>query len=244
MKLIKLLIFLIIIIALAFSFVPLDIYYDKIAKNIKPITLQNINGSAIKGDAEHVKYMGMDLGPAKWLAYPSSYNEVTVDFKLRGQEYDFSGKYKTKPKTELIKDLTGTVNWAMIADKINFKQGEFSGYFQFDFQHLEMSDGVPESIIGTIISQDFKLIKPINKDLGQIEIVFTSENPSIIVGQVNSKSNVLNVSGAIYIHKNHRWEVKLNLIPMPGEYEIEYALQGFGDRRRGGGRSFNLAGFY
>lgn len=244
MKLIKFIIFLLIVTALTLSFAPLDLYYDKVKKNIRPIKLENISGSAIKGSAEHFKYMGMDLGYAQWLLYPSSYDEVTVDFKLRGQEYDIAGKFKKKPKSEVIKNLTGTVNWDMIANKINFRQGKFDGSFQLDFQHLEMNKGVPERIEGTVVSQNLKLIKPIKKDLGQIEIVFTSDNPAIIVGQVNSKSNVLNVSGAVYIHKNHRWEVKLNLIPKPGQYEVEYALQGIGDRRRGGGRSLNLAGFY
>jgi len=31
---------------------------------------------------------------------------------------------------------------------------------------------------------------------------------------------------------------------MPGEYEIEYLLQGIGEKRPGGGRMLNLAGFY
>lgn len=244
MKLIKFIIFLLIVSALALSFVPLDLYYDKVKKNIRPIKLENISGSAIKGSAQRFKYLGMDLGRAEWLLYPSSYDEVTVDFKLQGQEYDIAGKYKKRPKSEVIKNLTGLVNWDMIAKKINFSQGKFSGYFNLDFQHLEMNKGVPERIEGTVISQNLKLIKPIKKDLGQIEIVFTSDNPSIIVGQINSKSSVLNVSGAVYIHKNRRWEVKINLIPMAGQYEVEYALQGIGDKRRGGGRTFNLAGFY
>ncbi len=244
MKLIKLIFILVIVIGLAAFFTPLDLYYDKIKHNLRPIHLQGINGSAIKGSAQNVKYMGMDLGQSRWLLYPSSYNAVTLDLNLSNNDYDIKAKYIKKPKSAIIKDLKGTLDWQFIADRINFRHGKISGYIDLDFDHLEMNKGVPYIISGKAVTRDLRIIKPVKKELGEIEVVFNSDNPQIIVGQVNSNSNVLNVSGAIYIHKNHRWEVKLTLIPLPGEYEVEYALQGIGDRRRSGGRTLNLAGFY
>ncbi len=244
MKLIKFLLTIIILAALAVGFTPLDLYYDKISKNLRPIKLENITGSAVKGSAEHVKYMGLDVGQAHWLIYPSSYNSATVDFKLRAAEYDLKGKYTKNPKADMIKELKGTLDWTMIADKLNVRGGKISGYFDLDFNHLEIRDGIPAIITGKVTSKELKLVSPSIKDIGEVEVVFTSDNPQIIVGQVNSKSTVINVSGSIYIHKNRRWEVKLNLIPMPGEYEVEYAIQNIGDRRRTGGRTLNLAGFY
>lgn len=244
MKLIKLLIFILILAILAVSFIPLDLYYSKVAKTIKPLKLENISGSAVKGSAEHLNYYGMDLGQVKWLVYPSSYNAATIDFKLRSKDYDIRGKYTKKPHAEIVKGLKGTLDWSVIDNKINFSHGKISGYIQLDFDHLEFRDQIPARITGKAVTKELRLLKPIKKELGEIEVVFVSDNPEIIVGQVNSTSTVLNVSGAIYIHKNRRWEVKLTLLPLPGEYEIEYALQSIGDRRRGGGRSLNLAGFY
>ncbi len=244
MKLIKLLLFIIVLFSLAAFFTPLDLYYDKIKKNIRPIQLEGIGGSIIKGNAEQVKYLGMDLGQANWLMYPSSYNAATLEVKLQNKDYDIKAKYIKKPKFDVVKDLKGTLDWQFIANKINFSHGKISGYIELDFDHLEIKKGVPHIISGRATTKDLRIIKPVQKELGEIEVVFTSDNPSIIVGQVNSTSNVLNVSGAIYIHKNHRWEIKLTLIPSPGEYEVEYVLQSIGDRRRGGGRTLNLAGFY
>ncbi|VAW34677.1 hypothetical protein MNBD_GAMMA01-957 [hydrothermal vent metagenome] len=244
MKLIKYLLILVIIVLLAVSFTPLKLYYAQIAKNLKPLQLQEISGSAIKGSAQTAKYMGMNLGQAKWLLYPSSYNAMTLNFEIRDKLYDFRGKFIKTIKSELLKDLTGTVDWALIEKNLYFKNGKVSGYLELDFSHIEVKQGVPQQIIGTAITKELKLLKPAKKNLGEIEVVFSSQNPQIIVGQVNSNSNVLNVSGAIYIHKNRRWEIKLTLLPMPGEYEIEYALQGIGDRRASGGRTLNMAGFY
>ncbi len=244
MKLIKLILFLVIVIGLTAFFTPLDLYYDKIKRNLRPLQLEEVSGSVIKGSAENVKYLGMDIGKARWLLYPSAYNAVTLDVNLSNKDYDIKAKYIKKPKSEIIKDLKGTLDWQFIANKINFRQGKITGYIELDFNHLEMNKGVPYIISGKAVTRNLRLVKPIQKDLGEIEVVFNSDNPQIIVGQVNSNSNVLNVSGAIYIHKNHRWEIKLTLIPLPGEYEVEYALQGIGDRRRTGGRTLNMAGFY
>lgn len=244
MKLIKFIFFIVITASLTAFFTPLDLYYDKIKRNIRPIQLEGISGSIIKGNAQQVKYLGMDLGQANWLLYPSSYNAATLDVKLRNNDYDIKAKYIKKPKSDIVKELKGTLDWQFIANKINFTHGKISGYIELDFDQLEIHKGIPHIISGRATTKDLRIVKPVQKELGEIEVVFTSDNPQIIVGQVNSKSNVLNVSGAIYIHKNHRWEIKLTLIPSPGEYEVEYALQGIGDRRRSGGRTLNLAGFY
>jgi len=244
MKLIKYLLVLIILTVLIISLTPLNLYYAKISKNLNPIQLNNISGSAVKGSAGIVKYLGMDIGRAQWFFYPSSYNELTLDFSISDKLFDVKGKYIKTSQTEGLKDIIGTFDWEIVNKQLNFKHGKISGYIDLDFDQVVLKNRIPEIIIGKAVTKDLKLLSPIKKNLGEIEVVFTSDNPSIIVGQVNSQSNVINVSGAIYIHKNHRWEIKLTLLPMPGEYEIDYAIQNIGDKRRGGGRALNMAGFY
>lgn len=244
MKLFKIIFYLVVLLLLIITFTPLNLYYSHISREIRPIQLEEISGSAIKGSAEHLKYLGLDIGKFNWLFYPSSYNAMTLDWGLQDPLYDFKGKFIKSSKTETLKEVLGTLDWSIIQKAINFNRGELSGYVLFDFEHIEFKNRVPERIIGKAVTKELKILKPVNKNLGEIEVVFTSDNPTIIVGQVNSTSNVLNVSGAIYLHKNHRWEVKLTLIPLPGEYEIEYALQNIGDKRSTGGRSLNMAGFY
>lgn len=244
MKLVKIIFYLIILVLLIFTFTPLKFYYSNIAKEFRPVQLEGISGSAIKGSAESIKYLGLDIGQLNWLFYPSSYNAMTMEWNLKDVAYNFNGKFIKTSQSDQLKEVFGTLDWSIIQKAINFNRGELSGYVEFDFDHIEFKDRIPQRIIGKAVTKELKILKPIKKELGEIEVVFESDNPSIIVGQVNSRSNVLNVSGAIYLHKNHRWEVKLTLIPMPGEYEIEYALQNIGDKRRAGGRSLNMAGFY
>lgn len=244
MKFIKILFYLVVILLLIVSFTPLNIYYSQISKDLRPIKLESISGSAVKGSADMVKYLGMEIGKANWLIFPSSYNAITMDLELYDEHYNFSADLIQKFDTQIVKDLKGTADWKIIDKFLKFNHGEISGYLDFDFSHLEMKDNAAYRILGKVVTKELKLLKPIQKDIGEIEVVFSDDNPEIMVGLVNSKSNVINVSGAIYIHRNHRWEVKLTLIPSPGEYEIEYALQSIGDRRPGGGRALNIAGFY
>ena len=188
--------------------------------------------------------MGLDLGKANWLIYPNSWNRLAVDLKLEGNDYDVKAQVNKNPHRLALKKLRGTVDWQIIKKYLNFRKGEINGYFNLNFNEIAFSEGKPELIEGRMVTRDLRLVSPIKKDLGEIEVVFNTDNPSFIVGTVNSQSNVMNVSGAIYIHKNHRWEIKLNIIPVPGEYEVGYALEGIGERRRGGGRTLNMAGFY
>lgn len=243
-KLFKFLIILTVLLLIVITVAPLNWYYDHAEKHIKPIKLENINGSAVKGSAQVLKYLGLNLGKVSWLLYPSSYDQMSADLTLSHDQYDFRGQYSKTVDGDILKGVKATVDWSMIDKFINFNHGEMSGYIAINFDEVRMKNGAFERIVGKAETKDLKLIRPIQKDLGNIEVVFAPENPQIMVGQVNSDSDVINVSGAIYIHKNHRWEVKLTLLPMPGEYEIEYALQSIGDRRPGGGRSLNLTGFY
>jgi hypothetical protein len=244
MKLIKYLFVLLILVSLAIIFTPLKLYYNQIDKQLRPIKFENISGSIVKGSAQKLKYLGLNLGQADWLIYPSSYDTIKVDWRLKDALYDVIGEYKKSTNTEEIRNVKGSFDWSMIDKYVRMNHVKLAGYVAFDFKQLSFRDGTPDRIIGKAITKEFRMLKPSSKDLGEIEVVFNSDNPVIIVGQVNSRSNVINVSGAIYIHKDHRWEVKLNLIPMPGEYEIEYAIQNIGDKRAGGGRALNLAGFY
>lgn len=244
MRLIKYIFFLLILVSLATIFTPLKLYYSHIDKQLKPLQLENISGSIIKGSAQKIKYLGMNLGQADWMIYPSSYDTVNMDWRLKDALYDVAGEYKKSTSREEIRNVRGSFDWLMISKYVRMNYAKLAGYISFDFEQISFKDGAPDRIVGKAVTKEFRMLKPSSKDLGEIEVVFNSDNPVIIVGQVNSKSNVLNVSGAIYIHKDHRWEVKLNLIPMPGEYEIEYAIQGIGDKRPGGGRALNLAGFY
>jgi len=244
MKLIKYLFVLLILVSLAIIFTPLNLYYNNIAQQLNPVKLENISGSIIKGSAQNIKYLGMNLGQANWMIYPSSYDTLKVDWRLKDALYDVAGEYKKSTNTEEIRNVIGSFDWLMINKYVRMNYVKLAGYVAFDFQQLSFKNGAPDRIIGKAVTKEFRMLKPSSKNLGEIEVVFNSDNPVIIVGQVNSKSNILNVSGAIYIHKDRRWEVKLNLIPMPGEYEIEYAIQNIGDKRPGGGRALNLAGFY
>ncbi len=244
MKIIKFLLLLLVLLILAVVFTPLDWYYSAIEKQIKPAKLEQISGSAIKGSAQKLSYFGMDLGQASWLAYPSSYNEMSVDFTLNNDQYHLQGRYRKSLKFDKIQNLRGRFNWSMLEQYLNFKFGKIAGSIDFDFSEIAFANNTPERIVGQAITQNLKLIEPMKKDLGTINVKFSSQSAGVIVGLINSNSNVINVSGAIYIHKTHRWESKITLLPMPGEYEIEYALQNIGDKRPGGGRSLNMSGYY
>lgn len=87
------------------------------------------------------------------------------------------------------------------------------------------------------------MLKPAPKDLGEIKLTFNTEKQGVIVGQFSSDSNVLAVSGTLYVQPR-RWQLNVDLVPKAGHFELDAVLSSVGQARRGGGRRLNLAGFY
>lgn len=244
-KLIKWLLVLVIIGVIALAVAPLNLYYDQVSKHIRPVSLNDISGSMVKGSAGELKYMSLPMGEAEWLLYPSSYDAVGGKVKLKDNHYDMTFQLgQVRAASALIKQVRGYLDWQVFAPFVQIRYGELSGYASIDLQDVvfEQDSGL-QRISGEITLKDFKMLKPAPKDLGEIKLTFNTEKQGVIVGQFSSDSNVLAVSGTLYVQPR-RWQLNVDLVPKAGHFELDAVLSSVGQARRGGGRRLNLAGFY
>ena len=63
-KLIKWLFILILLVLVAVAVTPLNLYYDYVKQYARPLNLDGISGSLVKGSAESMNYMTAPLGQA------------------------------------------------------------------------------------------------------------------------------------------------------------------------------------
>lgn len=243
-KLIKYILIMAIVLGVVLYLTPLNLYYSQIEKNIKPLKLNQISGSIIKGESQQTSYLGLNIGKLSWLNLPNSWKSIGSSLKIESKDYDIAANITPQPNKLLIDNLMGTIDWGYINNQFNLTQATIEGYIDVHLDNIVIFEKRPRVIEGRITTKEFRLVSPIQRDLGDIYIEFEPLENNVIVGTVNSNSNVINVSGGLYIYQNHRWELKLNVIPKPGEYEIDYALRNIGSQRAGGGRSINYAGFY
>jgi hypothetical protein len=244
-KIFKLLFVLLILALIAVAVVPLNLYHEQIKSHLKPLTLTDIGGSAVKGSAGSMHYMGMPLGEAEWLLYPSSYDAIGGKVKVRDVNHDLTMKLAKIGQQEwLISSIMGYVDWQLIQPFVQIRYGQLSGYASFDLSGIEYSrkEGL-QRMQGEITLKDFTMIKPSQKDLGEIKVSFTTQQAGIVVGQFSSQSNVISVTGTLLLNSN-RWQLNVDLIPKAGHFELDALLSSVGQARRGGGRRLNLAGFY
>ncbi len=244
-KLVKFIIILLILLVIAVAVTPLNLYYDQVKQQIRPVTLSGIGGSAVKGSAESLSYLSAPLGQAEWLLYPNSLNGVGGKVRVYKQHYDLTFDLrKVSAEQQNFNKVTGFIDWQMIKPFLQLRYGQLDGYAQLNLHGVEhsKSEGI-KRMEGSVTLRDFKLLKPSNMDLGEVTVTFETPKEGSIVGQFSSQSDVLNVTGALYVQPR-RWQLNLDIIPKAGHFEMDAALSTVGDPRRGGGRKLNLAGFY
>ena len=244
-KLIKFVFIVLILVVITVAVAPLNLYYDHLKNQVKPVSLSGISGSAVKGSAESLSYMSVPLGRAEWFLYPNSLNGVGGKVRIYKPNYDLTFVlHKISQQTQSFKQVAGFIDWKLIKPFLQMRFGQFEGYAQVNLQQVQYNKANGfDRIEGNITLQDFKLITPSNKGLGTVTVEFDTKKTGMIVGNFSSQSNALNVSGALVIQP-HRWQLNLDIIPKAGHFELDAVLNSVGNSRRGGGRKLNLAGFY
>jgi hypothetical protein len=244
-QLIKLIFVLVIIAVIAIAVTPMNLYFQYIEDEIKPTKLSGISGSVIKGSADELTYMNLPLGQAEWFLYPKSYNALAGDVRVTKQHYDLKlDLNKIEMNRVEIEKVRGFIDWELIKPYVQMRYGQLAGFARFNLQGLRYSQtGGLEQLFGDITLRDFKMVKPSVKNLGTVTLNFETKARGMIVGTFSSDSQVLTVSGSLFLHPN-RWQLNLDIIPRAGHFELDAILNSVGDPRRGGGRRLNLAGFY
>lgn len=242
--LIKWLIILAFLITVILAVLPLRWYYDSISDHLRPLVLRDVSGSLVKGSAGTLRFDALPLGQAEWLLYPGSLTGIGGRLRIFQQQYDLTFQLKNiNAKQQQFKKVNGFLDWSVIQPFLQIRNGQFAGYWQFDLNRVSMQkkQGL-QHMEGQVTLKDFKLLQPAQMDLGEVIIDFKTQKEGIIVGNISSKSQAVNVSGALYLQPN-RWQLNLDIIPRAGYYQLSTALQGVGDPRPGGGRKLNRAGF-
>ncbi|TDR19499.1 type II secretion system protein N [Marinicella litoralis] len=243
--LIKWVFVLLVIAVIALAVTPLSLYYKHVSSQVKHIKLTGINGSLVKGSAEEMKYMTMPLGRAEWLLYPKSHKSIGGQLKVAKDFYDLTFNVKKLEKDLLwAESVRGYIDWQFFKQFLNLKYGQLTGYAELNLNNIQYNQNSGLARLdGDVTLKDFKLTQPVLKDLGLVKVVFETQTEGMIVGQFSSDSQVIHVSGALFLHP-HRWQLNLDIIPKAGNFELDAIFNSVGQARRGGGRKLNLAGFY
>ena len=244
-KFFKLVFILIILAVIAVAVTPLNLYFDRVERQLKPLQLTGVGGTAVKGSADTMKYQMLPLGEAEWLLYPNWINSLGGKLRVRGPHHDLTATLDHISKDRaVIESLRGYIDWSVLKPFLQMRYGQLEGHLSFDMRRMrfDKQSGL-KGATGSVTLKDFKMLKPANKDLGTVTIDFETQQEGMITGQISSKSTVMNVSGTLFLQPN-RWKLSLDIIPKGGHFELDSVLRGVGQARRGGGRRLNLAGFY
>ncbi len=244
-KFFKLVFWLVVVAVVAIAVTPLDWYYKHVEKSFYPVNLQGVGGTAVKGSADAMYYGLFNLGAAQWLLYPNWFDSVGGKVRVRETGYDITFELDgVKKDTLALKAIRGHVDWDLIKKHLQVRYANLTGHFNLNLQRvrLDKKSGL-KGVAGDVTLSNFQMTAPRKQDLGTVRIDFETQKEGMVVGTISSESTVMHVSGTVFLQPN-RYKINIDLIPKPGQYEMQSVIQGIGDPRRGGGRRLNLAGFY
>ncbi len=247
MKLFKYLFWLVIVLIVAVAAVPLNLYYDYISDHLKPLSMEGVHGSLVKGSADSVSHPLLPLRDVslEWFVYPRSVYGLGGEYRIRHEQLDMRFSLKSlKGGGAELAPLRGRIQWPFVEKYLTQYGGSFDGTVEVDLsQAIVSSSRELSSVSGVLAINDLRMLSPARKDLGRVQMQMETQAAGVIVGQISSESAHMNVSGTLFIQP-HRWQLNLDILPRAGEYELEAALRGIGSPRRGGGRHVQMAGFY
>jgi hypothetical protein len=209
MGLLKWLIILAIVAVLLLAVIPLRWYYDYAEDYFKPVVLRDVSGSLIKGGAEQLRYDLIPMGQAEWLLYPGSLTGIGGRVRVYSEQYDLTFQLKEVNQNKArIKQITGYLNWDYLQPYLQFNQGRFDGYWQFNINQMlyDKQAGI-ERLNGQVTLKDFQLLAPAQMPLGEVMINLETQKEGMITGTISSQSDRLTVSGAFGGEPN-RWQLE------------------------------------
>lgn len=244
-RLIKYVIVLILIVLIAVAAVPLNSYHRYVSSWLEPIKLEGISGSAVKGNAEKVYYSGLELGQVSWFLHPVSWKAIGGTFQTRGEFYDLRFKAGKQADSSIdLNQLRGIIDLKAIEPFVHIQKQQIQGEIHLDIPQLkyDVVNGI-DNATGEVVLKELKMMQGRGKNLGEIRMQLETKTQGKIVGQITSDSAVMQVSGTLFVQP-HRWQLNLDIMPNPGEFELQSIISQIGFARAGGGRKLQLAGFY
>ncbi len=244
----KILLFVIAVLVLAamlWLFAPVGRGYPLLSQRLQPLELQGLTGSLYQGSARSMRIAGVDLGQFHWhKQWPTIPPGLQGEYRLQGLGYVLGGTAKLSGQRGVqARSVNGHVPWQWIERFLRLPADRLQAEPQLALDELIYGPAGMERVNGRVTLRNLRITTPFAVLLGDIWADIQTERTGLAIGTVRSDSQVLDVSGVIYLHP-HRFEVNLVLKPKPGEYEAQHALLFIGQPTTGGGRRIQVAGFY
>lgn len=206
-------------------------------QQVSGLTLQSVSGTVFSGQAGKVTLQDQDLGPVSWSFRPAALLLARIEYHLTtgGPLFHGSGFLGTGPGADLmVRELTGELQPDALVNRYLPVPVETSGSVTLTLDTLQVRDGFPAELSGTVHWTEAAVVAPAALAFGKVEITMESSGDTINVGISNAGGDIA-VSGELTILAAGEYRMQLLLKPGPeADPGITGMLESYGKPQAGG----------
>jgi general secretion pathway protein N len=207
------------------------------------LQLSGIAGSIWNGSAAEAKAGGAYIRNISWRFAPMSLLSGTIGFRTRSNPA--SGTMNTEVAVGpggklLLSGLSGNLPLDLLHPA--FQQSGMRGDIAFEFETIEIRNGVPVAALGSITVSDFYAPELSSSRIGDFRAEFRT-NDNAVVASVEDVSGVLDVAGTISLDQDGLYSFIGQVAPTPlTPQSIVNQLQYLGSPNERGQHEFRFEG--
>ena len=224
---------------------PAAVAYGFVDKQVQPLTLTGVEGTAWKGRALQVAYQRQTLGAVEWSLKPFSllFGGVAADVRLDSAAGDamatVTGRFDG---SALIENMDGELDVSRLAPLVQLQSFRPEGTLQVQLQQLEIRDQRPVQAMGELLWRDARIQSPRALPLGGL-VATLSTTPQGIRAVLRDRESPFALDAIVNLRPNGAYRLSGKLAAR-GEAgaEIHLLMQTLGVRQRGGTLPLNFSG--
>lgn len=191
-----------------------------IAHQVDELVLRSVSGTLFSGQAQHLLYQGLDLGPVSWRFRPQAMLLGRFEYRL------VFGHEANAGQADLGLTLAGNIQVSELdmvvqPDRLINHYSPIAigtrGAIRLDIEVLEFDDHFPHRINGQAVWADAAVVDPLELALGQLTLLLENDAGDLL-GTIGNEADS-GISGELRLEASGRYSVDVVLRPGPDTSE-------------------------
>ena len=206
-------------------------------QQVPGLSLQSVTGTVLSGRAGAAVLDSRVIGALGWSFRPAALLLGRLEFHvtINGPLFQGSGALATGIGADFsVHDLVGELQPDALVNEYLPVPVVTAGVVTLALESMQVRDGFPEQLAGTVSWTEAAIIEPATLSLGKLEIVMASTGDTI-AAEISNDGGDVDVSGDVSILAAGQYRVQLRLKPGPGaDPGLAGLLESFGKPQAGG----------
>ncbi len=224
---------------------PAAVAYGVVQKELQPLTLSGIDGTAWTGRALRTSYQRRALGEVAWSMHPLSLlvGSIAADVKLTSTAGSIDATVTGgSGDSALIENMGGALDVVALAPTLRLQGFRPEGKLRIELERLAFRNKRPVEAAGEIVWSDARIQSPRAVPLGNV-VATISTTPQGIRAVLRDRQSPFALDAAVTLQQNGTYRLTGRLSARGNAApEIHQLMEALGVKKQGGALPLNFSG--